>query len=55
MQKFVECFQNGEARVTIEVEAEGVTYEHKSTASNKITARKLAQKQVLRSLKENGL
>ncbi|XP_068342103.1 endoribonuclease Dicer homolog 2-like [Pyrus communis] len=52
VQKLVQCFQNGEAMVTIEVEAEGVTYKHTSTASNKITARKLAQKKVLRSLKE---
>nr|XP_011466081.1 PREDICTED: endoribonuclease Dicer homolog 2 [Fragaria vesca subsp. vesca] len=54
MKKPLKSFQNDAATVTIEVEANGVTYRHSSTASDKKTAKKLACKEVLRSLKESN-
>ncbi|BBH06838.1 dicer-like 2 [Prunus dulcis] len=53
LKKPVKSFQNNVATITIEVEANGFTYKHSSTASNKKTALKLACKEVLRSLKES--
>ncbi|KAK9919220.1 hypothetical protein M0R45_027830 [Rubus argutus] len=54
MKKPLKSFQNDAATITIEVEANGVTYKHTSTASDKRTAIKLACKEVLRSLKESA-
>ncbi|PRQ41503.1 putative ribonuclease III post-transcriptional gene silencing PAZ-Argonaute family [Rosa chinensis] len=54
MKKPVKSFQNDSATITIEVEANGVTYKHASTASDRKTAKKLACKEVLRSLKERA-
>ncbi|XP_050384255.1 endoribonuclease Dicer homolog 2 [Argentina anserina] len=55
MKKPLKSFQNDAATITIEVEANGVTYKHSSTASDRKTAKKLACKEVLRSLKESTL
>ncbi|KAK9924032.1 hypothetical protein M0R45_032421 [Rubus argutus] len=54
MKKPLKSFQNDVATITIEVEANGVTYKHSSTASDKRTAKKLACKEVLRSLNESA-
>jgi endoribonuclease Dicer len=51
MKKPFKSIQNGVASITIEVEANGVTYKHTATASDKYTAKRLACKEVLRSLK----
>ncbi|XP_059665631.1 endoribonuclease Dicer homolog 2-like [Cornus florida] len=45
--------ENGTTCVTIEVEANGITHNHSSTAANKKMAKKLASKAVLKSLKES--
>lgn len=44
--------ENGVASITIEVEANGVVHRHTRTASDRKTAKKLAYKAVLKSLKE---
>lgn len=41
----------GVTSVTIEVEANGITYKHTATAANKATAEKVASKEVLKILK----
>ncbi|KAI4302070.1 hypothetical protein L6164_035287 [Bauhinia variegata] len=51
MKKPIISCINGEASVTIEVEANGVTHKHTSMAAEKKTAKKLASKEVLKSLK----
>jgi endoribonuclease Dicer len=42
----------GMALVTIEVEANGISFKHTATAADKKTAKKIASKEVLKSLKE---
>lgn len=42
----------GVASITIEIDANGVPYKHTCTASDKKTAKKLASKAILKSLKE---
>lgn len=54
MKKPLKSFENDVATITIEVEANGVTYKHTSKASDKKTGIKLASKEVLRSLKESS-
>ncbi|KAL5567067.1 hypothetical protein UlMin_030231 [Ulmus minor] len=48
----VKSWENGLAAFTVEVEANGVTFKHTSTAKDKKTAMKVACKNVLNSLKE---
>ncbi|KAF8027787.1 hypothetical protein BT93_E0647 [Corymbia citriodora subsp. variegata] len=52
-RKPVVSHEDGASSVTIEVEAEGVVYRHTSRAADKKTAKRLASKEVLKSLKEN--
>ncbi|KAL5836669.1 hypothetical protein ACOSQ3_013838 [Xanthoceras sorbifolium] len=52
MKKPVVSLINGKPSVTIEVEANGVVFTHTATASEKKTAKKVACKEVLKSLKE---
>lgn len=54
MKKPVKSFENGRATIIVEVEVNGVTYKHTSTASDKKTAERLACKEALRSLKETS-
>ncbi|KAL6144277.1 hypothetical protein ACLB2K_054972 [Fragaria x ananassa] len=53
-KKPLKSFENDVATITIEVEANGVTYKHTSKASDKKMGIKLASKEVLRSLKESS-
>ncbi|KAL6980466.1 hypothetical protein U1Q18_022104 [Sarracenia purpurea var. burkii] len=52
MKKCTVSHDQGVASITIEVEVNGVAYRHTCTASDKKTAKKLASKAVLKSLKE---
>ncbi|KAG5549523.1 hypothetical protein RHGRI_014751 [Rhododendron griersonianum] len=52
MKKDVVSSDKGVASLTIEIEANGVSYKHTCTASDKKTAKKLASKAILKSLKE---
>ncbi|XP_058216237.1 endoribonuclease Dicer homolog 2 [Rhododendron vialii] len=52
MKKDVVSSDKGVASLTIEIEANGVSYKHMCTASDKKTAKKLASKAILKSLKE---
>lgn len=54
MKKDVLSSEEGVASLTIEIEANGVSYKHTCTASNKKTAKKLASKAILKSLKETN-
>lgn len=53
LKKPVVSRDNGVSSVTIEVEAEGAVYHHTSRAADKKMAKRLASKEVLKSLKEN--
>ncbi|XP_056160072.1 endoribonuclease Dicer homolog 2 isoform X3 [Syzygium oleosum] len=53
LKKPVVSREDGASSVTIEVEAKGVAYHHTSRAAHKKTAKRLASKEVLKSLKEN--
>ncbi|KAI6684308.1 hypothetical protein NL676_030221 [Syzygium grande] len=53
LKKPVVSREDGASSVTIEVEAKGVAYRHTSRAAHKKTAKRLASKEVLKSLKEN--
>uniref|UniRef100_A0A7N0TZE9 Uncharacterized protein n=1 Tax=Kalanchoe fedtschenkoi TaxID=63787 RepID=A0A7N0TZE9_KALFE len=43
--------QDGKASVTVEVEANGVTYKHTAVSADKETAKKVASKEVLKAIK----
>ncbi|KAL4285215.1 hypothetical protein GQ457_16G023730 [Hibiscus cannabinus] len=51
-RKPVVSLDNGVYSITIDVEANGRVFKHTSTASDKKMAKKLASKEVLKSLKE---
>ncbi|XP_048137165.1 endoribonuclease Dicer homolog 2 isoform X2 [Rhodamnia argentea] len=53
LKKPVVSRDNGASSVTIEVNAEGTVYQHTVSAADRKTAKRLASKEVLRSLKEN--
>ncbi|XP_073032399.1 endoribonuclease Dicer homolog 2-like [Primulina eburnea] len=53
LKKPVVSHQNGVAYVTVEVEANGMLYRESRTAADRKTAKKLAHKTVLESLKES--
>lgn len=53
LKKLIHTGINVVATVTVEVEANGRVFKHTSTADDKKTAKKLACKEVLKSLKEN--
>ncbi|PON59109.1 Endoribonuclease Dicer-like [Parasponia andersonii] len=53
MKKPAKSCENGVASITVEVEANGVTYKHTSTGLDKRTGKKVACKEVLKSLKED--
>ncbi|KAJ7978287.1 Endoribonuclease Dicer-like [Quillaja saponaria] len=55
MRKPFRYRNNGVSFVTIEVEANGFIYNHTSTSSDKKIAKKLASKEVLKSLKERQI
>ncbi|XP_039018173.1 endoribonuclease Dicer homolog 2-like isoform X1 [Hibiscus syriacus] len=52
LRKPVVSSDNGVSSITVEVEANGRVFKHTSTASDKKMAKKLASKEVLKSLKE---
>ncbi|GMH07608.1 hypothetical protein Nepgr_009448 [Nepenthes gracilis] len=51
IRKPVESYVGGQASITLEVEANGIVHSHTSTASDKSTAKRLACKGILMSLK----
>ena len=53
MKKPVKSCENGVASLTVEVEANGVTYKHTATGLDKRTGKKVACKEVLKALKDD--
>jgi endoribonuclease Dicer len=53
MKKPIKSINNGTSSFTIEVEADGIFFNHTATAANKDMAKKVASKVVLDSLKEH--
>jgi endoribonuclease Dicer len=53
-KKSVVSYNGRNASITIVVGANGVTFKHTATAADKKTAKKLASKEVLKSLKESN-
>ncbi len=55
MKEPIKSLNKSMTSITVEVEANGIYFKHTATAANKRTAKKMASKAVLNSLKEQIL